>query len=424
MRIAANLGVKDEVELIESTVEHLRAIGVDIIIAYDMGSTDGTLEVLERYRSRDEFWILQLNEHTTTKEWSQALLELVWKAKVDWVAFVDADEYLLPASGSLKECEALVGADVVEVDSLNIPVGPDGPLMPGRLSPGTYGELSLYAKPMEMNAFRRHLNENPNAPFIHMQWPPKVIARPELIAAVADGCHYVTPVGGARLRSIAPGDLLIAHLPFSTRSRFARKVANIRRVYELHGEYMGQDIGWQWRRWLDLANQGRFDEEFDRNVFDRETIAALREQGMIRPARHVLRDRMRDEKIRLYGELALMQEDKIPGLNQRLTERDGQIAALNQHLIECDGQIAARERDIANLEAAVSMRDAQIAAIHASTLWRSTDPLRALSARMPPRLRRQIRLMAKACWWAATPWRMPQRLARMRDAGGEGVPHS
>ena len=42
MRIAANLSVKDEVELIETTIAHLHAIGVDVIVACDMGSTDGS----------------------------------------------------------------------------------------------------------------------------------------------------------------------------------------------------------------------------------------------------------------------------------------------------------------------------------------------------------------------------------------------
>jgi hypothetical protein len=52
MRIAANLNVKDEVELIETTIDRLRAIGVDVILACDMGSTAGTVDILERPRSR------------------------------------------------------------------------------------------------------------------------------------------------------------------------------------------------------------------------------------------------------------------------------------------------------------------------------------------------------------------------------------
>lgn len=59
LRIAAYLGVKDEVELIERSIDHLRAIGVDYIMACDMSSTDGTAELLEKYRAPD-FSILTL----------------------------------------------------------------------------------------------------------------------------------------------------------------------------------------------------------------------------------------------------------------------------------------------------------------------------------------------------------------------------
>src|SRR5947207_8904432 len=102
MRIVAHVGIKDEVELIESTIAHLRAVGVDHIIAIDDYSTDGTAELLEQYRSDDDFWVARLNATEQDKS-----LELVRKAKADWVIFLDADEYWLPVSGSLKDCAAL-----------------------------------------------------------------------------------------------------------------------------------------------------------------------------------------------------------------------------------------------------------------------------------------------------------------------------
>ena len=46
MKIAACLGVKDEIELIRPVIAHLRRIGVDHVFASDAGSTDGTETVL------------------------------------------------------------------------------------------------------------------------------------------------------------------------------------------------------------------------------------------------------------------------------------------------------------------------------------------------------------------------------------------
>lgn len=48
---------------------------------------------------------------------------------------------------------------------------------------------------------------------------------------------------------------------------------------------------WHWRRWLALADQGRLDEEFDRNVYDWQTISAMRAEGVIRSAAELFGDR-------------------------------------------------------------------------------------------------------------------------------------
>jgi hypothetical protein len=53
-------------------------------------------------------------------------------------------------------------------------------------------------------------------------------------------------------------------------------------------------------------------------------------------------------------------------------------------------------------------------AMRASMSWRVTAPLRRISSAVPPRLRANLRRVAKAAWWALTPWRMPARLRAMR----------
>lgn len=50
-KIAAYVGIFDEAELIRSVIDHLRSIGIDLIIAFDSYSTDGTAEILKSYRS-------------------------------------------------------------------------------------------------------------------------------------------------------------------------------------------------------------------------------------------------------------------------------------------------------------------------------------------------------------------------------------
>ncbi|WP_322042773.1 glycosyltransferase [Paraburkholderia sp. J67] len=54
---------------------------------------------------------------------------------------------------------------------------------------------------------------------------------------------------------------------------------------------------------------------------------------------------------------------------------------------------------------AVQQRDA----IAASTIWRATRPLRSVAAQISPSLRHRARKVAKAAYWAATPWKMGAR---------------
>jgi glycosyltransferase involved in cell wall biosynthesis len=284
-RIAAYLGVKDEAELVEATIAHLRTIGVDHIVACDMGSTDGTWELLERYRSNDDFWLLQLDDHEPGyfEKWDQTVAAQVKHTGADWAIFLDADEYWIPASGSLRECAGLATADILSVPRFNVPLGAAGPAMPDRLVPGRYDELLLLVKPIP--DFHAYLKENPESPWIEGVPDQKPMARPQRIAGFTIwGAHDIVVAGENPVRRANPTDLVIAHLPFSTRSRFARKVDNIRRIFAVHDRHFGQDVAWHWRRWLALADQGRLDDEFDRTVFDAHTIEDLRRRGVIKSA--------------------------------------------------------------------------------------------------------------------------------------------
>ncbi len=68
-----------------------------------------------------------------------------------------------------------------------------------------------------------------------------------------------------------------------------------------------------------------------------------------------------------------------------------------------------------------AMAERQIAAAYIardvvlqSTTWKLLYPVRRLAAAMPPGPRRQARRLARAAWWAATPWTLRRRLAQRR----------
>jgi glycosyltransferase involved in cell wall biosynthesis len=295
MRIAAFLGVKDEVELIRRSIDQLRAIGVDHIIACDIGSTDGTLDVLSRHRS-NEFRLVEVDdrEPISVETWARREMELVRAAEADWCIFLDADELWIPASGSLKDCAALSQADVLLVDRYNVPLGPHGPLIPETLLPRDYDRLLLFADPTP--DFRRHMEEHPDTPWIRGVPMPKVMARPQCIGGLTVGQHDVVSDHGV-VRRMTPDDLLIAHLPFTTLERFRRKVENVHRTFDGHGELFAGHLAWHWRRWMSLGDHSQIEEEFRRQALNEQEIADLRRSGVIRSAAEVFqRNRGRESQ--------------------------------------------------------------------------------------------------------------------------------
>jgi glycosyltransferase involved in cell wall biosynthesis len=289
------LGVKDEITLVEKTIAHLRAIGVDLIIAVDAYSTDGTADVLSACRSEDDFWFVQMSDlepDVEDKAWLRKNLELVQRANADWVIFLDADEFWLPASGSLRDCSALASSDLLPVDRFNIALGMHGPVMPDELIPQRYEELLLFVEPIP--DFRARLQANPDTRWISNVPVPKVMVRPDRIRALTEGMHDAVAVADVSLRRTKPGDLLIAHLPFTTAARFERKLANARKLIAAH-EYLGEHFAWHWRHWLALAEEGRIDEEFERQRLSAEAIAEFRAAGAIRSAAQVFAQRARED---------------------------------------------------------------------------------------------------------------------------------
>lgn len=67
---------------------------------------------------------------------------------------------------------------------------------------------------------------------------------------------------------------------------------------------------------------------------------------------------------------------------------------------------------------------AALIALQSSTAWRLTGPFRRAASTLPPAWRGHIRRLAKATWWALTPWRMPARLRFLKRRGLQPAPGS
>ncbi|MFZ1108343.1 MAG: glycosyltransferase family 2 protein [Rhodomicrobium sp.] len=284
MRIAACLNVLNEVELIERCILHLKKVGVDHILICDMFSTDGTEKIIEKYLSQDVS-ILRLGIETPSPEYYRKQSDAIRQLNADWVLFLDADEFVLPYNGNIRDCRILDDADVISLNCYNIACTADKSDIPDDLSPAAYQDINLIVQ--DVPNFRDQLSSADPLPIVRLVWPSKVLARPECVAQVTDGSHDVLPAAPNLRRRVAP-DLIIAHAPMTTKARFLRKLRCIRETFVHHDEYFGENIAWHWRYWLGLQDKGEIDLEYERSIFSHNKLLQLRSLGVVKTASEML----------------------------------------------------------------------------------------------------------------------------------------
>lgn len=106
------------------------------------------------------------------------------------------------------------------------------------------------------------------------------------------------------------------------------------------------------------------------------------------------------------------------------TQREQELVALQQRINELEARqkatadaLKSSHLEIERLKGLQSAQANELATIHSSLMWRVLLRGRSAFSWMPPQCRRLIRRMAKAGWWAVTPWRMLARLRYLRERG-------
>jgi hypothetical protein len=285
--IAACLGVKDEIDLIRPAIAHLHRIGVTHIFASDANSTDGTETVLAELARQAGFDHLPFDDRGMDAAGEDALtadiMDRARHIRADWLIFVDADEFPLPRGGRLDTHPALAEADILVLERYNVVVRATGAALPLTDPMATPDEILLHVPAENRHAVTTRLRADPEAAWIMGQPAPKVMLRPNRVHSIAEGQHDAG--ADPSLRRLSPPDLFIAHLPFTTEGRFARKIANIRASVAASGDAWGPDSAWHWKRWLDnIDRRGGIAGEMARNLVTEDQLAVLRAEGLVRSA--------------------------------------------------------------------------------------------------------------------------------------------
>ena len=109
MKIVMTMMVRDEIDVLAAMIEHHLDQGVDLIIATDNASVDGTTELLEAYEAAGKVELHHDPEHR--KQQGVVVTRMARRAYTehgaDWVINADADEFFVPADRRLTLREAL-----------------------------------------------------------------------------------------------------------------------------------------------------------------------------------------------------------------------------------------------------------------------------------------------------------------------------
>lgn len=223
MILAMTLMVRDEADIVEAMIEHHLKQGVDVIIATDNGSVDGTLDLLKSYVSKG---VVDLREDPAhNKQQGQVVTAMARDAfsvhHADWVLNADADEFWLPVDRSLtlkdvfeKLPKSLQSFPVPVVDMIGAPA---------QSGSGLSRLIYRDTRPVEA------LHEV--GLLAHSTHDAAHIGSPDI--QVAQGNHYVSLESmGSPSRDLA---IEVLHLPWRSWEQYKGKVEKSGKAYQQSG---------------------------------------------------------------------------------------------------------------------------------------------------------------------------------------------
>ena len=213
MKLVMTLLARDEADIVDAQIAfHLNA-GVDFVTATDHASSDGTTDILERYR-REGYLRLFREEDVEYREveWRTRMARLAAvELDADWVINSDADEFWWPRGDSLKEVLSSIPPRYGIVRAFWRPFIPrpdDGGFFAERMTARLSPEAAIHDPASQ---FR------PNSKVIHRAHPKLTVGR---------GNHAIEGVSMQPLRGWYPIELF--HFPLRSLAQVERKASMYR----------------------------------------------------------------------------------------------------------------------------------------------------------------------------------------------------
>jgi hypothetical protein len=259
-------------DIIEVFLHHMQRIGAANVVIVDLGSQDGTQDLIRSSRWKGFAHLLEVDSFANDDS-SNRLLDRVRDYRYgEWCLFCDPDELPDSRIGTIAVDQE---TSCVSLPRFNVTARREAL---SREMEAPWPSLRLeVVKPVQRDASDQ-FTVRLSPPWIFGAVQSKVIVRVSRTVSIGEGDHSAELTSG---HDLTEDRLSLRHYPVRSFAAFDQKVKTAE-AYLAANPQFEEGWGWHWRRWIRIRHAGKLKEEFLDQYPTNEEIRPLIAQGVLR----------------------------------------------------------------------------------------------------------------------------------------------
>jgi hypothetical protein len=270
MKVVLITAPSDQGDILQDFLDWHLDLGVDLILAMDHGSTDGSIELLDRYaRTRPVVWFPVAERDIRKYSPADELAALARdRYHADWIIHCDVDEFLATSGAPLRA--VLEQAEQAGLSLVSLPRRTmTGPLM----KPGEKATAALTIRIDRTVGLTpdQLINWELPAPFAFLNVGDHLIVRASTFDRYGPGAH-----GGIATRGTSGSidGVYIMHYAMRGFESLQAKV-KMTKSWLAANSHLEPTQCWHWRRWIHLSEQGLLRQDYEQQFLSPEQAREL-----------------------------------------------------------------------------------------------------------------------------------------------------